>query len=264
MNNTMVKVKRDLTNCQFGRLMVIKQAEDYIDPNKHRASQWLCRCQCGNILIVTGRNLANGHTKSCGCLKTELTKIRNKKHNKYIIMDDIVYIYFNTDEEYTVINLDKWESIPLIQRLCWGKDNNGYVSANIPKDLQEDFKTTKVYLHRLICPCDDKHEPDHLDRNKLNNLTKNLQPKTRKNNNLNKGLLRNNSSGFTGVYWNKKRKRWIAQITINNKTISLGSFINIEDAVTARLKAEAKYFGEFAPQQHLYEQYGITTTQQNN
>lgn len=30
------------------------------------------------------------------------------------------------------------------------------------------------------------------------------------------------------------------------------------DAIKARLKAEIKYFGEFAPQKHLYEQYRIT------
>ena len=39
-------------------------------------------------------------------------------------------------------------------------------------------------------------------------------------------------------------------------------FDKIEDAIKARLEAEKKYFGEFAPQRHLFEQYGIT--QQND
>ena len=34
---------------------------------------------------------------------------------------------------------------------------------------------------------------------------------------------------------------------------------NQEDAIKARLKAELKYFGEFAPQKHLFKQYGIAT-----
>lgn len=261
MNNTMVKVKKDLTNYKFERLTVIKQVEDHIDINSKHKSQWLCQCDCGNTVIVTGRNLKSGHTKSCGCLKIELTKTKNKKYNKYIIIDDIVYIYFNACEEYTCINLDKWENIPFIKQLCWCKDGNGYATANVPKNLQEHFKTTKIYLHQLICSCDDKHEPDHLDRNKLNNLTENLQPKTRKNNNLNKGLLRNNHSGITGVYWGKRDNKWIAQITINNKTIFLGSFIKKDDAIYTRLKAELEYFGEFASQKHLFEQYGIITKQ---
>lgn len=44
---------------------------------------------------------------------------------------------------------------------------------------------------------------------------------------------------------------------MNNKTKYLGSFKNKEGAIKARLEAEAKYFGEFAPQKHLFEQYGI-------
>ena len=41
----------------------------------------------------------------------------------------------------------------------------------------------------------------------------------------------------------------------------LGSFSNKDDAIKARLNAEAKYFGKFAPQRHLFEQYGINTKQ---
>ena len=44
---------------------------------------------------------------------------------------------------------------------------------------------------------------------------------------------------------------------VNGKNIYLGVFVNKEDAIKTRLNAEQKYFGEFAPQQHLYEQYNI-------
>lgn len=37
----------------------------------------------------------------------------------------------------------------------------------------------------------------------------------------------------------------------------LGSFSDKEDAIKARLQAEAKYFKKFAPQRHLFKQYGI-------
>lgn len=37
----------------------------------------------------------------------------------------------------------------------------------------------------------------------------------------------------------------------------LSRFVNKEDAIRARLRAERQYFGEFAPQRHLFEEYGI-------
>ena len=50
---------------------------------------------------------------------------------------------------------------------------------------------------------------------------------------------------------------WAARITVNKHRIHIGSFSNKEDAIVARLQAEAKYFGKFAPQRHLFEKYGI-------
>ena len=44
---------------------------------------------------------------------------------------------------------------------------------------------------------------------------------------------------------------------LNRKNISLGSYETFEEAVKARLEGEKKYFGEFAPQRHLFAQYGI-------
>lgn len=75
-------------------------------------------------------------------------------------------------------------------------------------------------------------------------------------NGMNKGLQSNNKSGVIGVYWNKKRQRWIAEIGINNKDIRLGYFENFEDAVKARAKAEEKYFGEWLIKQaKAYKEY---------
>ena len=69
---------------------------------------------------------------------------------------------------------------------------------------------------------------------------------------------KNNQSGIMGVGFNKSSQQWRARITVNGVPIYLGSFNNKEDAIKTRLQAEIKYFGEFAPQKHLYEQYGIT------
>lgn len=61
----------DLTGKGFGRLIVIKR--NY--PNgKKGQPMWLCSCDCGTEeIIVSGGNLRNGQTKSCGCLQKERT-----------------------------------------------------------------------------------------------------------------------------------------------------------------------------------------------
>ena len=255
----MMKVRNDLTGQKFGRLTVLYQADDYVFPSGQRQPRWHCVCDCDQAteIDVLGSNLISRKTQSCGCYNKEMLSQRTKKYNKYEIVGDVVNIYLNDKNEFTYINLDKWGNIPYIQELCWCKNDNGYAVANVPKSLREYFGKTKVYLHQLICPCAEGFEPDHKDRNRLNNLTSNLVLKTRQHNNLNKGISKKNTSGVVGVYLNKRNKTWMAQININKKTVGLGSFTNKEEAIKTRLKAELQYYGGFAPQAHLFQEYNI-------
>jgi hypothetical protein len=60
----------DLKNKKFGKLTVIKRAENYIKPSGESIVQWICDCDCGNKnIIVSSGHLQSGHTQSCGCLK---------------------------------------------------------------------------------------------------------------------------------------------------------------------------------------------------
>ena len=102
---------------------------------------------------------------------------------------------------------------------------------------------------------------DHIDRNPLNNRKENLRPSTFSENMQNRGVFKNSTSQITGVHHRKQDNMWMAYINKNNKRIYLGYFVNKEDAIIARLRAEIKYFGKFAPQRHLFEQYGINTIQ---
>ena len=97
---------------------------------------------------------------------------------------------------------------------------------------------------------------DHADRNKSNNRKRNLRQATVSQNNMNRKLRKNNS-GIAGVTLNKRDNKWRAVITLNKKYIWLGDYADKDDAIKARLLAEVKYFGDFAPQRHLFEQYGI-------
>lgn len=62
----------DLTGQTFNYLTVIKRAQN----TKDGRAQWLCRCKCGNQIVVLGKSLRNGHTKSCGCYKKEIQQKR--------------------------------------------------------------------------------------------------------------------------------------------------------------------------------------------
>lgn len=99
---------------------------------------------------------------------------------------------------------------------------------------------------------------DHHNRNKLDNRSSNLVTCTVRENNRNKSIRSDNTSGVIGVSWNKNKNKWAVRI-YPEKTGEkfIGYFTNKEDAIKARLEAEVKYYGEFAPQRHLFEEYGI-------
>lgn len=63
----------DLTDQRFGRLTVIGRSGE-----QNRQVLWLCKCDCGQIITVTGGNLRSGNTKSCGCLNRESSSARMK------------------------------------------------------------------------------------------------------------------------------------------------------------------------------------------
>lgn len=66
--------KIDLSGKRFGYLTVVSVAED---DNKHHGQKWVCKCDCGNMVVVRGDGLKSGHTKSCGC-----TNKRRTTHGK--------------------------------------------------------------------------------------------------------------------------------------------------------------------------------------
>lgn len=59
--------KIDLTGQTFDRLKVIGEAKRS-ELNHDSGTYWRCRCQCGNEVIVSGKNLRSKNTRSCGCL----------------------------------------------------------------------------------------------------------------------------------------------------------------------------------------------------
>lgn len=222
---------KDLAGRRFGRLTPI----EYVGSKK-----WKCICDCGNTTIVMTNNLRNGGTKSCGCLKKEIKLTNNLKPTEYEIDGDTAICYTSSGAPFYI---DK-EDIDIISNRSWRVDTRGYISGR--------YNGKFINLHRYILGVDDpKVFVDHMDRNKLNNRKNNLRLCNRAQNQRNYNQRADNTSGFSGVYWNTHNKRWKAMIHFNKKAYYLGCFDNYEDAVWARYYAELECYEEFAP--HTYQ-----------
>lgn len=239
----MVKVKNDLTGWKQpnGKLTVIQQVDDYIYPNGKKSDKWLCQCECGEFTIVLGARIKNETTKSCGCYNKE----SHKKFNTYDLSGEYGIGWSSNTNEPFYFDLEDYE---VIKDHCWRVQTiRGY------RKLTTWYKGKTISLHAML----GHSNCDHADRNPLNNRKSNLRTATNSENAQNRSVFKNNNSGVTGVCWMSKSNQWYAYLIKNKERILSQLFNNKEDAIKARLRAEAKYLKEFAPQKHLFEQYGI-------
>lgn len=234
----MKKGVMDLTGQTFGYLTVLGRVNDKYSPCGKKRIMWNCLCECGKEVVVQGTHLKNGHTKSCGCLVVKNTK-KNKKVNKYVhITDSILGNYtigYTCDLKHSFY-FDT-EDYNKIKDYYWSYDKNGYVISGC---------SGKIRFHRLVMNCPDDMFVDHINHNKYDNRKSNLRIVTLSQNNMNKQIQSNNTSGVTGVAWLDKAQRWLAYIKKNRQTIRLGEFVSFDEAVAVRKAAEDKYFGEYS------------------
>jgi hypothetical protein len=256
----MVKVKRNLIGEVFGRLTVIKQVDDYIDPSGKHFARWLCKCSCGDdkYIEVTGTHLIGNQTRSCGCLKREkdiekiiAQKENNHKFNTYDLTGNYGVGYCSNTGNPFLFDLEDYDKI---KNYCWYE----YCKNNYHKVLAKDCNNgVTITIYGLLVDYD---ICDHINRNTMDNRKSNLRPASHLQNSQNHSLRCDSSSGVSGVSFHKRDRIWQSYIDVNKQRVRLGSFTNKDEAIRARLDAEAKYFGEFAPQMHLFEQYGIKIT----
>lgn len=249
---------RDLTGQTFGRWYVIERAEDYVDLKGNHYVQWKCQCQCKNKTIknVTMSNLTRGISKSCGCLQKELVSQRfSGEPNKYDLSGEYGIGWTNNTNREFYFDLEDYDKI---KDYCWFEhvEMKTYNRIEAYNKFVNDNKFDNervIALHYLITG---KKYQDHINRNPLDNRKENLRDSDCMQNSRNKSLQRNNTSGVAGVTFSGGK--WLARVNINKKQTEVYRGDSKEEAIKARLKAEKEYYGEFAPQQHLYEQYGIT------
>lgn len=221
----------DLSGLKFGKLTVVSP-----NPNRTYDSMWNCICECGNTCIAATYHLRSGATQSCGCLFSEKKLIeRNKKHNSYKLSGDYGIGYTEEGEEFW-FDLEDYD---LIKNYYWFKTENGYFQSQYNK------KKPVLLLHRLIANVSDDMVVDHIQHQLHDNRKQNLRIATRQQNAWNRKVGKNNTSGYTGVAFEKQTQKYMAYICINGKNHRLGRYKNIDDAIKARIIAEDKYYGEF-------------------
>ena len=114
------------------------------------------------------------------------------------------------DEDYEKVSKYKWS------KLEPKNGNTIYVIGFINKKVTS--------LHIFLLGKKEGKEIDHKDRNGLNNQRYNLRFLTQSENSRNIGIRPNNTSGYIGVSWIKKEKKYKTTIMYNGKTIHLGYY----------------------------------------
>jgi hypothetical protein len=107
-------------------------------------------------------------------------------------------------------------------------------------------KTKHTLMSRMIVEANPKVFVDHKNNDPLDNRRKNLRTCTMSENNRNRRLPKNNTSGYKGVQWLISKQMWVARIKFNLRLFQIGSFKNREDAAMAYNRAAEEFFGEFA------------------
>lgn len=179
----------------------------------------------------------------------EIKDKRRRGINNYIFKEDFVILQVLKDGIVKEILID-YDDYEKIESYWWTLPTCGYPRAT--------RKTKIIKLSRFIMDiCDPDIKVDHINHNPLDNRKCNLRFCTQHQNTTNKGISSNNTSGIIGVTFYKKYNRWRCRLMYKGNEIISCLFQTSEEAIKTRLKAELEYFGEFAPQKHLFEQYGI-------
>ena len=144
-------------------------------------------------------------------------------HGKFTLVDD-------EDFEY----LSQWK---------WHSHERGY-----PR--RTEYRNGKCFryfrMSRVIMRVRPGEEVDHINRNPLDNRRKNLRVASTSQNQANRIILSNNTSGFKGVSWHKTSGKWSAYIGFQGKQYHLGVFSDIKDAARAYNTAAEGFYNEFA------------------
>jgi hypothetical protein len=122
-------------------------------------------------------------------------------------------------------------------------------TKNLKGHLTTSFLGKQIFIHRLAWFYQTGKWPsEHIDH--INGITNdnrwcNLREASNAENLWNRGKQKNNTTGAKGVYFDKERNLFAAELKVNGKRIRLGRFKTIEEAESAHIAASRKLHGEF-------------------
>lgn len=196
--------RRDITGMRFGLLTALYPIEEQ---SKYGETVWHCKCDCGGEVDAPLHQLTAGYRKSCGCLSHPPRK--------------------------------------------------DYVGKRFGKLVVLEYAGKRAGMHRWRCVCDCGNETivgqSLLQSGKAQSCGCRKVETIRENMKFMEGtsvtllerastrLIASNTSGYNGVYQNKKTGQWRTQITFKGKTYYLGSYDKLEDAAKARKRGEEMY-----------------------
>lgn len=186
--------------CRIGRLTVTAPTAK----RKGGYIVWLCRCDCGGEIHAPLHQLTAGYRKSCGCLSHPARKnYVGKRFGRLTV----------TAYGGKRGGMHRWKCVCD----CGNETIVGQTLLQTGKTKSCGCLQSEVYRDNL----------------KLIDGTSVTILETAKDR-----LIASNTSGYTGVYLNRKSGRWIAQITFKGKTYYLGSYADKKEAILARKRGE--------------------------
>lgn len=215
-----------------------------------------CICKnpnCKKEFFAYKSVIKRGHGKYCS--KKCYFECRNT--NEYKIEGDVTKLVIHSLKYGDKIILIDTEDLERVKKLSWcvyfdKKMNDFYFIAYLS---YKGKIRVGISLHRYILNAPQNTIVDHINtKDRLDNRKSNLRVVNQIVNMRNQNELKFKNK-VIGVYYEKKGKKWIANITINKHRKTLGRFLNFEDAVKCRKEAELKYWGE-----DLIKNSGLITT----
>jgi hypothetical protein len=124
----------------------------------------------------------------------------------------------------------------------------GSAVTNNPNKFRLNFRNKSYLTHRIMYFLETGVDPGQLDIDHKNHggPLDTLRVATRSQNNANKKRSNTSTARFKGVYKEKRSKKWLAKISVNNKCVYLGSYSTQVEAAWVYNQAAVEHFGAFA------------------
>ena len=129
------------------------------------------------------------------------------------------------DEDFEKVSQHTWSTWHIYRR---GKYEWGCPKATI--------KNRSITLSRFIMNPPQGLQIDHIDRDRFNNQKSNLRICSNSINGHNRGMLKSNTTGVVGAYYDKYHKKFRAEIRFNDEKMFIGYFETVDEAGLAYLE----------------------------